>query len=199
MRGIKDDQDSVQTVIPIAGNLANSGMGDLEPKTTRLKTSDSAADAKKEGVRIVLHGGKYSASGSPRPQQAIIEMICDKDKTGKEGEWDPKDDKYEPGPEETEDGPGPATGERKRADGDEDNKDDKDDNDNKGDKDSKSEHQLLKPDSALIFDSYGPLSGDKNVDVLRLTWYTKYACEGLPADEYPSNQHWGFFTWLVIL
>lgn len=184
MRGIKDDQDEVQAVIPIAGNLANQGMGDLEPKITRLKTSDSGADSKKEGVRVVLHGGKSSQN---RAQQAIVEMICDKNKTGKEGEWDPKDDKYTPGQEETEEEEGsPAAGVRKRAEGDE-------------DKSEKSEHQLLKPDSALIFDSYGPLSEDKNIDVLRLTWYTKYACEGLPEDEYPSNQHWGFFTWLVIL
>ncbi|KAK7740060.1 type II membrane protein [Diaporthe eres] len=184
VRGIKDDQDLVQAVIPIAGNLANHGGSDLEPKVTRLKTSDSGADAKKEGVRLVLHGGKDNVS--KRAQQAIVEMVCDKDKTGKEGEWDPKDDKYEPGQEETEEEGSSAAGQRKRADGDE-------------NKDGSSEHQLLKPDSALIFDSYGPLSEDKQIDVLRLTWYTKYACEGLPEDEYPSNQHWGFFTWLVIL
>lgn len=186
MRGIKEDKDEVQAVIPIAGNLINHGGSDLEPKITRLKTSDSGADAKKEGVRIVLHGGSSSYSGQKRAQQAIVEMVCDKDKTGKEGEWDPKDDKYEPGPEETEEEGSSSVTKWKRADGDE-------------GKDPESEHQLLKPDAALIFDSYGPLSEDKKVDVLRLTWYTKYACEGLPEDEYPSNQHWGFFTWLVIL
>ncbi|KAK2607380.1 hypothetical protein N8I77_006057 [Diaporthe amygdali] len=186
VRGIKDDQDQVQAVIPIAGELANHGMGSLEPKTTRLKTSESGDDAKKEGVRIVLNGGKSSISGQDRTQQAIIEMVCDKDKTGKEGEWDPKDDKYEPGQEETEEGGSSSARERKRADGDE-------------GQNEKSEHQLRKPDSALIFDSYGPRSEDAKVDVLRLTWHTKYACEGLPADEYPSNEHWGFFTWLVIL
>lgn len=171
-------------VTPIAGNLANHGGSDLDPTTARLKTSDSGADAKKEGVRIALHGGRDPIT--KRAQQAIIEMVCDRNKTGKEGEWDPKDDKYEPGPEETEGEGSSAAGGRKRADGDE-------------DKDNSSEHQLLKPDSALIFDSYGPPSDDKQFDVLRLTWYTKYACEGLPKDEYPSSQHWGFFTWLVIL
>lgn len=186
MRGIKDDQDQVQAVIPIAGELADRGMGSLEPQYTRLKTSDSGSDAKKEGVRLVLNGGKSSISGQDRTQRAIVEMICDKNKTGKEGEWDPKDDKYEPGKEETEEEGGPAAEKRKRADGDE-------------GKDAKSEHQLLKPDSALIFDSYGPLSEDGKIDVLRLTWHTKYACENLPEDEYPSKQHWGFFTWLVIM
>lgn len=175
----------MQAVIPIAGDLTNHGGSSMEPKYTRLKTSDSGADAKKEGIRLVLHGGIDNVT--KRKQQAIVEMVCDKEKTGKEGEWDPKDDKYEPGQEETEEEEGsPAAGKRKRADGDE-------------GKDDSSEHQLLKPDSALIFDSYGPLSEDKQIDVLRLTWNTKYACEGLPEDEYPSDSHWGFFTWLVIL
>lgn len=174
----------MQAVIPIAGDLTNHGGSSMEPKYTRLKTSDSGADAKKEGIRLVLHGGIDTVT--KRKQQAIVEMVCDKDKTGKEGEWDPKDDKYEPGQEETEDEEGSAAAKWKRADGDE-------------GKDNSSEHQLLKPDSALIFDSYGPLSEDKQIDVLRLTWNTKYACEGLPEDEYPSDSHWGFFTWLVIL
>lgn len=186
MRGIKGDKDEVTATIPIAGSLLNHGGGDLEPQFTRLKTSDSQSDAKKEGVRIVLHGGQSSVSGQKRAQQAVVEMVCNKDKTGKEGEWDPKDDKYEPGEQETEEEGSPAAEKRKRADGD-------------GETDPESEHQLLKPDAALIFDSYGPLADDKKIDVLRLTWHTKYACEGLPADEYPSNEHWGFFTWLVIL
>lgn len=186
VRGIKGDKDEVTATIPIAGSLLNHGGGDLEPQFTRLKTSDSQSDAKKEGVRIVLHGGQSSVSGQKRAQQAVVEMVCNKDKTGKEGEWDPKDDKYEPGEQETEEEGSPAAEKRKRADGD-------------GETDPESEHQLLKPDAALIFDSYGPLADDKKIDVLRLTWHTKYACEGLPADEYPSNEHWGFFTWLVIL
>lgn len=76
--------------IPIAGDLKNvQGGGDLDPKYTRLKTSDSSADAQKEGVRIVLNGGSYGGV----QQRAIVEMVCDRQKTGLEGEWDPKDDK----------------------------------------------------------------------------------------------------------
>lgn len=183
-RGIKAESDTVIEVITIAGELQDHGGGALDPKFTRLKSSESTADAQKEGVRIVVYGGRHPQQSSGREQRAIIEMLCDKDRTGKEGEWNPKDDKYEVVPEEaSEDG---AARWRKRADGDE--------------GDGKSEHQLLMPNASLIFDSYGPMADNGNVDVLRLTWHTKYACEGLPADEYPKkSEHWGFFTWLVIL
>lgn len=182
-RGIKAESDEVIDVMSIAGELQDHGGGALDPKVTRLKTSDSTSDAQKEGVRIVMYGGRHPQQSSGREQRAIVEMLCAADKTGKEGEWSPKDDKYEQVPVEAEEDD--AVGQRKRADGDESN--------------NKSEHQLLKEDAALIFDSYGPMADNGNVDVLRLTWHTKYACEGLPADEYPQSEHWGFFTWLVIL
>lgn len=188
-RGIKAESDEVIDVLTIAGELQNHGGGALDPKVTRLKTSESTSDAQKEGVRIVMYGGRHPQQSSGREQRAVVEMLCDKDKTGKEGEWSPKDDKYENGvpEEEGSEGDDPANKEEeknKRADGDE---------------DGKSEHQLLKENAALIFDSYGPMADNGNVDVLRLTWHTKYACEGLPAEEYPQSEHWGFFTWMVIL
>ncbi|ROW04171.1 hypothetical protein VSDG_01015 [Cytospora chrysosperma] len=194
-RGIEGETDTVTDVIPIAGDLKDHGMGDLDPKITRLKTSDSSADSKREGVRLVLYGGRHSVSGQKREQRAIVEMLCDAERTGKEGEWDPKDDKYEPGQEDGEDeAEGDAAGRRKRQE-------DGEDGGDGGDGDDKPERQLLRPDSALIFDSYGPMSDNANVDVLRLTWHTKYACEGLPDEEYPdnNNQHWGFFTWFVLI
>ncbi|KUI67821.1 Autophagy-related protein 27 [Cytospora mali] len=115
-RGIEGETDTVTDVLPIAGDLKIHGMGDLDARITRLKTSDSSADSKREGVRIVLNGGRHQK----RKQLAIVEMLCDAERTGKEGE---------------------------------------------------------------------------------LTWYTKYACEGLPDEEYPDNnsRHWGFFTWMVII
>lgn len=174
----------------IAGELQDHGGGALDPKVTRLKTSDSTSDAQKEGVRIVMYGGRHPQQSSGREQRAIIEMLCDKDRTGKEGEWSPKDDKYEQVPvEDSEEADDAASRRKKRAEGDGDGTTD----------DGKSEHQLLKENAALIFDSYGPMADNGNVDVLRLTWHTKYACEGLPAEEYPQSEHWGFFTWLVIL
>lgn len=198
-RGIQGDTDSVTEVIPIAGDLKNHGMGDLDAKITRLKTSDSSADAQKEGLRIVLRGGHHTVSGQRREQRAVVELLCDAERTGKEGEWDPKDDRYEPGQDEAGDGEGDAAGRRRRQeDGGEDGGGGGGE-DGDGDEE-KPEHQLLRPDSALIFDSYGPMADTANVDVLRLTWHTKYACEGLPDEEYPDNkQHWGFFTWFVIM
>lgn len=176
----------------IAGELRDHGGGALDPKVTRLKTSDSTADAQKEGVRIVLYGGRHPQQTSGREQRAVVEMLCDKDRTGKEGEWSPKDDKYEAVPPSDDE---EANNNNKRAaaaDG--------DGGGGGGDgDDGKSEHQLLKENAALVFDSYGPMADNGNIDVLRLTWHTKYACEGLPADEYPKSEHWGFFTWLVIL
>lgn len=187
-RGIKPESDEVIDVVSIAGELQDHGGGALDPKVTRLKTSDSTSDAQKEGVRIVMYGGRHPQQSSGREQRAIIEMLCDKDRTGKEGEWSPKDDKYEQVPvEDSEDSDDATSRRKKRADGD------------GTTDDGKSEHQLLKENAALIFDSYGPMADNGNVDVLRLTWHTKYACEGLPAEEYPQSEHWGFFTWLVIL
>lgn len=184
-RGIKADSDQVIDVVSIAGELQNHGGGALDPKVTRLKTSESTSDAQKEGVRIVMYGGRHPQQSSGREQRAVVEMLCDRDKTGKEGEWSPKDDKYEQVPSEESEGDEAAR--RKRAEGDE------------SSDDGKSEHQLLKEGAALIFDSYRPMADNGNVDVLRMTWHTKYACEDLPADEYPQSEHWGFFTWLVIL
>lgn len=202
-RGIEGETDSVVDVVPIAGDLKNHGMGNLDPKFTRLKTSDSSADAQREGVRVVLSGGQHTVAGQKREQRAVVELLCDAEKTGKEGEWSPKDDVYEPGQEEEEDGEtdggkegggdGSAAGRRRRQEG---------GGEGEGGGDDKPERQLLKPDSALIFDSYGPLADNVNVDLLRLTWHTKYACEGLPDEEYPDpdgSRHWGVFTWLVIM
>ncbi|KAK7746941.1 type II membrane protein [Cytospora paraplurivora] len=204
--GSRGETDRVTDVVPIAGDLKIHGMGNLDPKFTRLKTSDSSADAQREGVRVVLYGGQHTVSGQKREQRAIVELLCDAEKTGKEGEWSPKDDVYEPGQEEDGDGEGEGEGEgekegegdgnaagrRRRQEG----------GDGEEGGDDKPERQLLKPDSALIFDSYGPMVDNANVDLLRLTWHTKYACEGLPDEEYPNpdnGRHWGVFTWLVII
>lgn len=168
----------------------------LDPKVTRLKTSDSTSDSQKEGVRIAWFGGKHPLKSGGREQRAIIEMVCDKQKLGTEGEYTSKDDKYEPGTPETEDESSQssaavgAAARLGRAEGD-------------GDEDDGKEHQLLKlekDETALIFDSYGPMADNGDIDVLRLTWRTKFACEGA-AEDGPGrgNEHWGFFTWVVIL
>lgn len=176
-------------MISIAGDLHEHGGGYLDPKVTRLKTSDSTSDSKKEGVRIALYGGKHQLGSGGREQRAIIEMVCS-DKKGTEGEWNPSDDKYEQVPPETEGyGDGNSAAARLRR---------ADDEGGDGGK----EHQLLKENAALLFDSYGPMADNGNVDVLRLTWHTELACEGRRdggGSGDSQSQHWGFFTWLVIL
>ncbi|KAK2011804.1 hypothetical protein LZ32DRAFT_606062 [Colletotrichum eremochloae] len=177
-----DSKDEVEKVIPIAGELGDHGGRALDAKPERLKSSDSNSDAKKEGVRLILNGGSYPLGRSGRNQKAIIEFICDPNKTGLEGEFKPED-QYD--------------GSQFRAR--EDDKDGKDD-----DGPSPVEKQLLMPNSSLIWNSYGPSEKD-DMDVLRMTWYTKYACEdafGKPPSEGGSgdtSSHWGFFTWFFVL
>lgn len=53
-------------------------------------------------------------------------------------------------------------------------------------------------ESALQLISY---KAEDTLDVLRLTWSTKYACEDVPADEGAGSpsQGWGFFGWFFIM
>ncbi|OAA76046.1 Autophagy-related protein 27 [Akanthomyces lecanii RCEF 1005] len=192
-RVIGDESDSITEVIPIAGSLENHEGTAFDYEVTRLKTSDSNADSKKEGLRLVLKGGRHQL----RDQRAVIEFLCARNQTGLEGEWE-AEDKYE------------NSSKRKRDDKkDDDKKDDKKDDDKKdgddkkkGGDDEEVEHQLKKDDAALIWESYGT---EKDADILRLTWHTKYACEkrddnDVEDPEKPaSGGSWGFFTWVFIV
>lgn len=178
--------DLVDKVIPIAGELADHGGGHLDHVLENLSTSDSNEDSKKQGVRITLKGGMFQENGQKRKQQAIIEFVCDEKRTGLEGEWKAEDE-YEPD--------GQPTRLRMREDG--------------GDGQKPDEPIQLGEgkNASLVFNSYGPLGDDGNVDVLRLTWRTMHACErsddGSGGDdsngEQPPNNRWGFFTWLFVL
>jgi hypothetical protein len=188
-RFIQGDIDKVETVTAIAGSLENVGGSQFEYEATRLNGSDSNSDSKKQGLRLVLKGGKHPLNGpvkDRREQKAVIEFLCDKDKEGTEGEWEETEDKYS---------------KLRRRD---DKKDDgKEDGGGKDKDESFSEHQLKKDNAALIWEGFG---SEKDADVLRLTWHTKYACEkrdesgddnkGPSGD---SSASWGFFTWLVIV
>lgn len=185
-RFIQDDIDRIETITAIAGALENSGGTQFEYEATRLNGSDSNSDSKKEGLRLLLKGGKHPLTGKERREQrAIVEFLCDPDKEGTEGEWEESEDKY--------------SKLRRREDKEGDGKKDGD-----GEKDgSFAEHQLKNDKAALIWESYGP---EKDADVLRLTWHTKHACEkrGGNGDDNKgdggnSSASWGFFTWLVIV
>lgn len=175
----------VTKVVAIAGSLENTGGSSFEYEATRLNNSDSHSDSKKEGLRLVLKGGKHPLNGPTkerREQRAVIEFLCDKEKSGLEGEWE-SEDRYD----------GDDKKLRKRDDKDED-----DDGVESG-----VEHQLIKDDAALVWESYAPNDAD-NMDVLRLTWHTKYACENADDisdgdDDKDGSSHWGFFTWFIIM
>ncbi|XP_044723892.1 autophagy-related protein [Hirsutella rhossiliensis] len=192
-RFLQGETNAVEEVVAIAGSLEN-----------------------KEGLRLVLKGGKHPLDGpvqERREQRAVVEFLCDPDKKGDEGEWD-AEDKYE------KDGGAQRRADDKKGDdkkGDDKKGDDKkgddnkgDDNkgdDNKGDKEKSAiEHQLKKEGAALIWESY---EKEKDADVLRLSWHTKFACEKRDGNDGKdkdgkdgngnSSNHWGFFTWFVII
>ncbi|KAL2205143.1 hypothetical protein CC79DRAFT_980805 [Sarocladium strictum] len=176
---LKDDTDSISKVVAIAGRLENAGGSQFDSTATRLKTSESNSDSSKEGVRLLLKGGKYPLVGpvkERKAQQAVIEFLCDPGKEGTEGEW-ASEDKYE-----------------RLARRDDNEGEDEDEGE------SSKEHQLKKEDAALVWESY---KSEKDADILRLTWHTKYACEdkrdtGDDGGESASTS-WGFFTWLFII
>ncbi|KAM5343094.1 hypothetical protein ACJ41O_014060 [Fusarium nematophilum] len=183
--------DDIDKVVAIAGNLQDVGGTRFEVTPTRLKTSDSNSDSQKEGLRLVLTGGKDPLSGAPaskrQDQKAIIEFLCDPDREGTEGEWT-AEDKYT----------------RLRArdeekDGDDDEKN-RDEDGNEDDGESSIEHQLKHDNASLIWGSFQDEQGPR---VLRLTWHTKYACENREDnggdDGGSSISHWGFFTWFILI
>jgi hypothetical protein len=184
--------DTFNEAFPVAGELKDYGGGSLDHEAINLSTSDSNEDSKKQGVRLILKGGSHSeGNGIKRPQRAIIEFVCDPNVEGTEGEWKPED-QYDPEGEAL----------RLRNAGNPLMYAAEDEGD--GEKKPTPEESVQLGDAknaSLIFNSYGPLDSDKDVDVLRLTWKTKWACENAAdegGEDKPSN-HWGFFTWLVIL
>ncbi|PVI00148.1 hypothetical protein DM02DRAFT_628775 [Periconia macrospinosa] len=82
------NNNTVVTPIDIAGSYKSTGNGrTLDEKFTRLKDSKSNADSAKEGVRIELNGGRFPhEEKNGLDQRAIIEFVCDPERTGLEGE-----------------------------------------------------------------------------------------------------------------
>ncbi|KIV83000.1 hypothetical protein PV11_05061 [Exophiala sideris] len=68
----------VENVIPVAGNFDASTGSSLDPQVSRLKAQDSKAD----GLQIELNGGYYNK----KKQRAIIQLQCDKERTGNDDE-----------------------------------------------------------------------------------------------------------------
>ncbi|KAL9071718.1 MAG: hypothetical protein Q9157_005357 [Trypethelium eluteriae] len=193
--------ESIAEVIPIAGEFAlNHGLA-LDPKYKRLKTSESHADADREGVRITLHGGRYPNERKGVKQKLILEMLCDRNRTGLEG--DLGDGRVPP-----HDNSRTLTARSYSEDDDDEGKDPEDGGDDEDDGDGDDEEDQDK-DRSLRYVSYGNEGDGKNeMGVLRLEWRTKWACEGMADqnddgtdddDNEDKNKHWGFFTWFIIV
>jgi len=140
----------IENVIPIAGNFETSNGKSLDPKFTRLKSTD----ADKDGLQLELYGGVYGR----KKQKAVIEFQCDKDRTGNEGNEAAKSEALRPRDDEKEENP-----------------------------------------NSLTFVSYGSVEGKESMDVLRLNWRTKYACEDAADEPAEKKSGWGFFTWFVLI
>lgn len=173
-----NSEGEIEKVIPIAGDFYASHGRTLDAEVTRLKNSASNSDADKEGLLVQLHGGKYPETRQGRLQKAILELQCDRDWTGNEG--------FE---EDTKklDGSGFVTIRNTTPEDEPD--------------DSGPELPDLDQGKALQFQSFKPETD--GVGVLRLTWKTKYACEGAfdePKEDRDKNtQGWGLFTWFLII
>ncbi|ORY13418.1 autophagy-related protein 27 [Clohesyomyces aquaticus] len=172
--------------IDIAGTYAMGAGRSIDAQFSLLRNSKSHSDASREGVRAELHGGRFPFDETKKnglDQMAIIEFVCDKERTGLgKGE---KDDKEK-----------------------EDDKDDDKDGDKDGDKEEKdvpsrlgrrADDQCEDSDADLRFCGYREedIKKDQTAAVLRLEWRTKYACEDAEDDSVSS--HWGFFTWFIII
>jgi hypothetical protein len=88
--GADDGRDEVTEAIPVAGELKDYGGGHLDPKCTRLDPSDSNYDSKRGGLKIELNGGFRGK----RKQKAVVEFLCDPNRTGTELDID-SEDKHE--------------------------------------------------------------------------------------------------------
>lgn len=174
-----ENKEEVTEVRPIAGDYEYSHGRGLSPHLTRLKGSASHSDAEKEGVRVELSGGRFPFDkNSGKPQKAIIEFECDAKRTGLEGL------EKGSGGKPVEDDEKDERRMRRRAEGD-------DDDDEKEPPEKQSSLQLVS------YKNEG--EEDKAVDVLRLNWKTKYACEGQKDVPSKSKASWGFFTWFLIM
>jgi hypothetical protein len=171
-RDIPSNTSKFLAARPIAGDYTLQNHRTIQATWTLLRDSKSNLDAGREGIRGELHGGKYPFDKKDgMDQMAIIEFVCDKERTGLEG--DEKDDR-DKDEDDTED-----EKIRRREEGD-------DTDSSKG--------------KSLKFNSYKEEELDKKtIGVLRLEWRTKYACEDANEGPGESSGRWGFFTWFIII
>ena len=192
---------SIIGVIPIAGDFLHDGKP-LDAQWTQIKSSSSKSDTAKDGIRVELHGGQFPFDEKDgRKQRAVIEFLCDRDRTGLEGLAGADAD-------------GGKSSDKKNSERRRENKETKEGDDGGDDKDApkdgSGDEGSGKGDKAddkksLKFIHYGPTSGDAQEDTLQLQWRTNHACEGVRGDNdkgggsKSKSSHWGFFTWFIIM
>ncbi|KAF2726384.1 hypothetical protein K431DRAFT_280417 [Polychaeton citri CBS 116435] len=196
-----DGVELLYRVKDIAGQYTTSHGRALDPKYTRLKGSADHANADREGLRVELNGGKFPKEKTGRKQKAVFEFICDHDLDGNEGFGNEAE-----GDAEALMVLGMAVNGTalQRREGEE--KDGDDGGDDDDDDDEKPMPNPYDEGKSLQFDSY-KIEGSDEVEVLRLTWKTKYACEDSAGkgdeDDSPDGGKrpgsWGFFTWFLII
>ncbi|KAF2203073.1 hypothetical protein GQ43DRAFT_454673 [Delitschia confertaspora ATCC 74209] len=164
----------------IVGSYTTNNGRMIEPKYTLLRNSKSHADVGREGVRAELHGGKFPFEKGA-DQMAIIEFVCDKERTGLEGDEKGPEGNDKEGDDKKEEGGDKKEGEKRSR---------------KREDNGKCENS----DKSLRFCGYGMEDQEKGkqAGVLRLEWRTKYACENAEK-EGSASSHWGFFTWFIII
>jgi len=174
LKSIHDPGNSTSELehwIAIAGHYDMSSGNTLEVKPTRLKNTGS-----REGLVLEMTGGKdpfqKQKGVTQKKQKAIVELVCDKEKTG----WEPL----------------PEPNLRKRDDEEDDAPED-----DAPENDAPEENV----GSSLIFHSYEEeFIRDEIWGVLRVQWQTKYACEDYASTApSPRSSGWGFFTWMIII
>ncbi|KAH7071595.1 autophagy-related protein 27 [Paraphoma chrysanthemicola] len=172
------DRNATITPIDIAGTFTSLSGRVIDAKFELLRNPKSNSDSGREGVRAFLNGGRHPFTKDGLNQRAIIEFVCDKEKTGLEG--DEKDDG------EREDGD--------KDDGDDDKKEEK-----LRRRDDAGKGKCEDTENSLRFCGYQQEDEgkDKKVQTLRLEWKTKYACEDAPSVD--GGSHWGFFGWFFII
>lgn len=154
---------------PIAG-LDPMGGGSKEPQFTRL----SEINPDTEGLRLKIAGGAWRGEHNDQKAKdasAEIDFQCDPDRSGLEGISTKESQPEEEAAEEGQ--------KRRRAEGDE-----------NGDGEKASEQSLQ-------YKSFGP--NEDGVYVLKLEWRTRYACDEYQKGKEASSNHWGFFTWMIII
>lgn len=178
--------DFIQDAFPLAGELKDHGGKAMDPKWTLLKDSTSHEDSKRDGLSLEINGGFNKINGKVKAQKAIVEFVCDPKLEGLENLHKSEDEYVTSAARKREEQK--KDEDKKEGEGDK-KDDDKKDEDKKDDEDKVSSLQFVR------YDQTNP-----DTDVLRLSWRTKYACEGAKDDQDKvSTAHWGFFTWFILM